>query len=318
MTMTSTEPRRGRRRWIYVNLALITLVALAYWVVDPLRNCRWLDRLLGISGCVASYQVTGLRALPLGYSLVVPAGGDVIVFAGREPGNARQQTTVLVILDAASGAEKLRTVVAKTDAELGAVSSADGQQMALVCYGQVPCFGDGHNAITLSPRDGKRLGAFSNPPVPLHEYRFPTDPAPPAWAAGGSVILRGGELIVGEIIGKGTIAVRQIADRSVVRTLRTADGEFKVLLTSRIALSPNGRSLAVLAAVESGSVLAVFDIASGLQTTSFASKEPLGTTVAWIGTGERLVVVRPVNSPTDNYNDSTDMRLDIYAMPKAR
>jgi hypothetical protein len=321
MTMASTEPRRGIRRWIYLGLVLIALAVAAYYgIVGGLKNCRWLDRLFGISGCIASHRVTGLRPGELWRTMVVPAGGDTIVFVGEEASDAKPLTIVLVVLDAATGAEKLRTVVAKTSESVGIVGSADSQRIALVCYDSRPCFEDGSTAITVSPSDGKRLEAFRRERNSLNMWRFPTDPDRPSWAYKAAA-LPGGELVVGEFYAlsrKHNVEIRRIADESVVKTLRTKGGDFITHEPEDIAVSPSGRLIATLSltpATGSDVLLSVFDTASGMQVTSFTIKESVGSTVAWAGKEDRLVLVRPVVPRGGYLLEATDLRFDVYALP---
>jgi hypothetical protein len=324
MAMTLTGPRRGNRRWIYLGLVLIGLgVAAYYGIVGGLKNCRWLDRLLGISGCVASHRVTGLQ-LGNGWHLAAPPGGDILVFVGEEPRpfDSKPVTSVLVVLDALTGAERLRTVVARTNRSVDAVNSADGQRIALVCSGAVPCFENGAYAVIVAARDGKSLEALQPNADTRYRRRFPTEPAPPPWAD-GAVVLPGGALLLGRFDQErnGKIEIRNLADRSIVRALRTEDGDFLVRNDPHaIAISPSGRMVAILAYTPTSgyaTLLSVFDIASGKRVTSFTTKDSIGTALVWAGKEDRLVVVRAVNSPTVKDYDSTDMRFDIYAVPKS-
>lgn len=242
--MASIEPPRRSRRWIYGGFALIALgVVACFGIVDGLKNCRWLDRLLGISGCVASHRVTGLQPAEQWNTLVVPVGGETLVFVGREPGNAKPVTTVLVVLDAVSGAEKLRTVVAKTSVPLGATGSATGERIALLCYSGAACFEDSSTAVIVSARDGSRLEALRRPPKDLiHMWRYPTDPDLPPWAPPGTIVLPGGELAIVGSIGTKGVEVRKITDGSLVRSLHIASGQpMRPSPFGSIAQRPAGR-----------------------------------------------------------------------------
>jgi hypothetical protein len=298
---------------MYGGVALIGLAVAAYYgIASGLKNCQWLDRLLGISGCVASHRVNGLRPSGWGQVLVVPAGGASIFFAGEEKAtDTASRVVVLVILDAVTGAERRRIVVAKTTRGIATVGSDDGRQVALVCDVYLPCFEDGSTAIMVSPSDGTRLDGFRRQRDPANMWRFPTDPDHPPWAGRNGAAIPGSDLVVGQFSSlnrSGTLEIRKLADSSLVRPLRTGSGDFVSRQPSAIAVSPSGRSVAVLSRIPPANerFISVFDIASGKQVASLAVRDPALPTMAWAGKEDRLVLVRPV--------DSSDMRFDVYSV----
>ncbi len=316
MTMEAIEPPRRSRRWMYLGLIVIGLTLAAYYgIVGGLKNCRWLDRLLGISGCIASHPVSGLRPLSLWRTLAVPADGKTIAYFGTESKDGIRRTT-LVALDTETGREKTRAVVIETREELMAIASSDGQRTALVCETRQPCIDGQYNGIIVSSLDGRRLDTVAKPAGRFHEMTFPGDPELPAWAGYDAIGLPGG-LVATREPGVSEVIVRRLSDQSEVMRLRDRDGPYRTTIGTMMAASPGGRWLAVLAEPLTGArerVVHIFDLKTGIQAASIPL-EGNRLTLAWVG-DDRLVVPRAVSSPTGYLVDATDLRLEIYAVPK--
>jgi hypothetical protein len=318
MSMTSIEPRRRSRRWIILGLALVAFGAVAYGVVDALKSCRWLDRLLGISGCIASHPVKGLTPLYLWRTLAVPVDGKTIVYFGTEPTEPDDAgRTTLVAVDAESGREKTRVVVVQARGALMAIASSDGQRTALLCESHGACIEGQHGGVIVSSLDGRRLATVATADIDtLRATTFPGDPVLPAWA-GHDAIRLPGDLVASREARTDQVTLRRLSDRSEVMRLRDRGGLYRSTPMNTMAVSPNGRWLAILA--ESFSVTGkrtahVFDLKSGIQVASLPL-ERNRLTLAWVG-DDRLVIPRAAYSPTGYLSDATDVRLEIYAMPK--
>jgi hypothetical protein len=316
MTIASIEPQRPRRRWIIPGLVLVAVGVTAYVVVDGLKNCRWLDRLLDVSGCVTTYRVTGLTPLYLWRALAVPADGKTIAYFGEERGDSARRTT-LVVLDAETGQEKARTAIVQSRDALMAVASPDGQRTALLCETRQPCIDGQHSGIIVSSLDGRRLATLAKTDLgTLRDTQFPGEPELPAWAGYNAIGLPG-DRVASRETGTRQVVVRRVSDRSELVRLRGRDGPYLTTALNTMAASPSGHRLAILAeslTVDSKRTVDVFDLRTGVQVASIAL-EGGRLTLAWVGE-DRLVVPRTAYSPTGYAVDATDMNLEIYAMPK--
>lgn len=316
MTMEALEPPRRSRGWIYLGLVMIGLAAAVhYGIVGGLKNCRWLDRLLGISGCIASHPVRDLRPLDLWRTLAVPADGKTIAYFGAEVSGDLRRTTI-VVLDTETGLERTRKVVVESRGALRAVASSDGQRTALMCESRQPCIEGQYDGIIVSSLDGRRLESVTNSAGTVRDTTFPGDPELPAWAGFHAIGLPG-DLVASRESGTRQVTVRRVFDGSEVLRLRDRDGLYQMTLVNTMAVSPSGRWLAILPeSVTSAREKSVhiFDLKTGIQTASI----PLGEKrlfLAWAG-DDRLVIPRAAYTPTGYLVDATSMTLEIYAMPK--
>lgn len=273
------------RRILKVVLMTTMLSGVAFGIYTFTQPCRFVDRLLGLSGCVNSIVVEQFS--PINGAAMSPQdrSGEVSLFGHSLQDG--QWTPTVVRLDLQTRTELSRTPIDVGEGFGHLIFSADGEKAVLSCLHANQCTRDGQRSAILMVRDGRILqtGLGDDEDYIL----FPGETQP---AAGTGIRLSAAD-------GARIVDIQK--DRSLV--LRDKAGaEITVLyqgprqdvLRSGVSVSPSGRYIAMFdrAGEQRAARLMVWDALSGkkLSDRRLGSEYLWRFTPVWVN-GESLIAL---------------------------